>query len=301
MKLKSKSFLLVVSIIAIFSLTGCWAFQQPEEPQMVDETLIVAHTQAAETIIAELTLNAPTETFTSVPIEETDTQVPTETSISTPTLTSTFTAIPTQTSIPTDTPIPSITPLQTLLPDESFSMIFEDDFKQNTGWVEQSGENFDMHYAKGGYYMSNGVKNDTIWSIRSPWFGDVRVESEAQWLSGPRDGYSAVICRFQNGSNYYLFAVGYDGVYGIAKKKAGQLAFFQEGVDKSGIIHTDGTMNRIRGDCVGNVLTLYVNGEKMLQVKDSDFPSGKVGIAIGNRSVAGLEVVFKYFSIFTTK
>lgn len=301
MKFKRISFLLVVSFIAILLLSGCWAFQKPEEPQMVDETLIVAHTQAAETIIAELTLNAPTETFTSVPIEATSTLIPTDTPISSPTLTSTFTSIPTQTSIPTETPIPSITPLQTLIADESFSLIFEDDFKQNTGWVEQSGDNFDMHYAKGGYYMFNGVKNDAIWSVRSPWFGDVRVEGEAQWLGGPRDGYSATICRFQNGSNYYLFAVGYDGVYGIAKQKAGKLVFFQEGIDKTGIIHVDGRINRIRGDCVGNVLTLYVNGEKLLQVKDSDFPSGKVGIAIGNRSVAGLEVVFNYFSIFTTK
>ncbi len=36
--------------------------------------------------------------------------------------------------------------------------------------------------------------------------------------------------------------------------------------------------NRIRGDCAGSKLTLYVNGQKLLETSDTGLSSGQVGL-----------------------
>ena len=43
-----------------------------------------------------------------------------------------------------------------------------------------------------------------------------------------------------------------------------------------------GTLISIRGDCVGDKLTLYVDGQKALEAEDSEFESGKIGLIVHN-------------------
>jgi hypothetical protein len=38
--------------------------------------------------------------------------------------------------------------------------------------------------------------------------------------------------------------------------------------------------NHIRGECVGNTLTLYVNGQVVLEAKDAEYGSGRVGLFV---------------------
>ena len=43
-----------------------------------------------------------------------------------------------------------------------------------------------------------------------------------------------------------------------------------------------GTLISIRGDCVGDKLTLYVDGQKALEAEDSEFETGKIGLIVHN-------------------
>lgn len=107
----------VMAILAL--LTGCQAQSTPEptlDPISIQVTTGVIQTQAASTVIADLTLNAPTATQTSEPtataepptatIPPTATEVPPTATISpSPTI-----VYPTFTTAPTNTPAPSSTP-----------------------------------------------------------------------------------------------------------------------------------------------------------------------------------------------
>jgi hypothetical protein len=54
--------------------------------------------------------------------------------------------------------------------------------------------------------------------------------------------------------------------------------------------------NRIRGDCVGTTLTLYVNDRKLIEVDDRDLTSGRVGL-----SVESANVIFDNFWVRTPR
>jgi hypothetical protein len=43
--------------------------------------------------------------------------------------------------------------------------------------------------------------------------------------------------------------------------------------------------NRIRGDCVGTTLTLYVNDRKLIEVHDRELTSGRVGLYVESANV----------------
>jgi hypothetical protein len=47
-------------------------------------------------------------------------------------------------------------------------------------------------------------------------------------------------------------------------------------------VRLSGTLIYIRGDCVGDKLTLYVDGQKALEAEDSEFESGKIGLIVHN-------------------
>lgn len=275
----------------------------PELPPATEEDQDAQYTQAAETIIAELTLNAP-PTSTTMPEDAKPTLTPTET------LPPTSTFLPTKTPLPIDTLMPTSTsqpgPTSTLVASptsistsyQDFRIIFEDDFSLRQGWVVDNSEQFNFHYTSGGYVIKNKLLEDMVWSVRSTPYSDVRVEVIAQRISGPRDGYYGVTCRHEDGSYYYAMVVGSDGTYGIAKQFEGNLEFIELEQDTQARIYTGNGINHVRADCIGSTLTLYANDFKLLEVKDPTFTAGSVGMVVGTREKEDNEVLFTYFALY---
>jgi hypothetical protein len=277
----------------------------PELPTATEEDLDAQYTQAAETIIAELTSNAPPA----------DTPIP---DVSKPTLTPTETLPPTSTPQPTRTPLPSDTPLpqDTTQPESAptkvatattstsstlpgdFRIVFEDDFSLRQGWVTDQTDQFSFSFGNGGYLMKNKLVEDMVWSVRATPFSGVRVEATGQRISGPRDGYYGVTCRHEDGSYYYALVVGSDGSYGIAKQFSGFLEFIELDVDTKGRVYTGNGINHIRADCIGSTLTLYANDHKLIEVQDPTFTAGSVGMVVGTREKTNYEVLFTYFALY---
>jgi hypothetical protein len=54
--------------------------------------------------------------------------------------------------------------------------------------------------------------------------------------------------------------------------------------------------NRIRGDCVGDKLTLYVNDQKLAEATDNELASGEVGLSVGPNG-SRTDVLFDNFSV----
>jgi hypothetical protein len=184
-------------------------------------------------------------------------------------------------------------------PEPGWQLAFNDDFTSSRFWSDDRGGSFRLDYASGGYRITNDVISDIVYSTRTDSYGAVRVEATAQRLMGPLDSYFGVVCNFVNGGNYYLFAVGPDGWYGIVKKQASQTIIMKEGMDQSGTIQAGTNAVTVRGDCYSGQLVLYVNGVQMATVRDLSFTGGSVGLGVGTRKTGGAQILFDNYSIYT--
>lgn len=294
MKARRLNFLIILAWATVFLLAGCQMFPAAAPTQ----DLNTLFTQAAQTIVAEMTLNAPSPTNTLEVPEPEAFPSPTETLPPTSTPLPTVTPTPTDTPLPTDTPTPTETATPTFSPTPGFVLVLSDDFSYRSGWVFGKYDQVEFRFTKGGYQITNKVENDAVWSVHGQPFVNVRIQVTGSWVSGPFEGYYGVVCRFLNGSNYYLLFVGSDGRYGIAKQKAGNLTFLHEAQDTTGRVYTGAMPNVIVAECLGGTLSLYANGHFLVSVKDTEFSAGSVGLAVGTRGNYIYEALFDDFMVF---
>ncbi len=240
-----------------------------------------AYTQAAETIVAGLTQAAP-----ALPSD-------------TPTLPA---ALPTDTLVPTDTPSPAPTATPTLTATQmptasSGRVIFEEDFEGKSSWYTEENNRFSLSYEEDGYVIRVDIRNAPVWSVRLQDYDDIRLEVDAARLDGPEEGYFGLVCRHVDEENFYLLLINSAGEAGIGKVQDGEFEFLTQGSAPSGAILGGDATNRIRADCIGDQLTLFANGQFLVEVEDEDYESGDVGLVVRTGSTPGLEVFFDNFVI----
>jgi len=296
----------IVSIFLVFSMAGCLGGSKSATPTATKSN-DAAYTQAAQTIVAELTQNAtPANSLsmlasaTAVSVQaqaKQETLPPTSTSLPTETLPPTSTPRPTNTPFPTDVPTEVVTEVPTATPEPVFQQVYQDDFTSMHAWKAGKDTSESFHFSNGGYVISSDVPNEIVWSVRTDSYNDVRIDVTASKVTGPLDGYYGVVCRFSNGGNYYVLAIGSDGWYGIGLKKSSLLHFLTEGVDTKNILGGN-AKNKIRAYCVGDRLALYVNDVFIAQVKDSTFAGGATGMAVGTHQIAGYSALFDDYALY---
>jgi hypothetical protein len=102
--------------------------------------------------------------------------------------------------------------------------------------------------------------------------------------AGPSNGVFGILCRGkaneQAVEQAYVFAIRTDGFYAILKRTSptfwDAIAYGKE----SKAIKPGNGVNHLRADCSGSTLSLYVNGEKLLEKTDAAFKAGQVGLAV---------------------
>ncbi len=260
-------------------LSACGLLGKPAAPTI---DVAVAYTQVAQTIIADLTQKAPSPTSTPSPAP------------STPEVTATLPPTPTPTQ--TFTPTPSQTPTPS-----AGRVLFEDDFEDETRWFVSEEDGFGFAYDDGRYRITVDLLNAPIWSVLHRTYADLRLEVDVVPGSGVQQGYFGLVCRHVDEDNYYALMIGADGAHGIAKMEAGEFEFLQEGTDQAGIIRRGAETNSLRADCIGQTLTLYANGQKLLEVQDQAFSEGYPGLIVKSGFTPGLEVWFDNFAILETE
>jgi hypothetical protein len=298
--LKKKFGLLVILVLvslALVGLSACGLVGTPQPPTPFPDS---AYTAAAQTVIANLTQTALTAQPTDQPTETTAAGLPTDTL---ELATETPIAEPTDTVVPTDTPETEDTPTGTAEPGDTpvppGRLDFEDDFSDESSWFVDRGDNFGFEYDQGGYQIYVNILNATIWSIRERDYSDVRLEVDGQRTEGSADGYYGLICRHQDEEeSYYALVVAEDGFYGIGKSEEGEFEFMQTGTAESGLIQSGDEPNRVRADCVGESLILYVNGQRLLEVQDDDFDSGFIGLVAGTRLSDEVTILFDNLAVY---
>ncbi len=182
--------------------------------------------------------------------------------------------------------------------DSDSNVLFEDDFsKTSSGWDRWSGDEGSTDYVDGKYEIYVSPTDYTLWANPGKNFTDVSVEVDAVMVGGPIDNDFGIICRYVDSDNYYYGIVTSDGFYDIGSLVAGEWKYFSDSLEFSDAVNQEYESNRVRFDCVGSTLTLYVNGTQLMQVTDSTFTSGDVGLTAGTYDTGGAQISFDNFVV----
>lgn len=178
-------------------------------------------------------------------------------------------------------------------------VLFQDDFSDTgSGWDRQDTDVAVTDYADGVYRIFVRDSNMDYWANPGGSYTDVRVEVDATKVGGSDDNDFGLICRYVDVDNFYFGLISSDGFSIIGKLKDGE----QQGLSSSDMEATDGiragsATNAIRLDCVGEALSLYVNGAQIASAADSEFSEGDVGLIAGTFSEGGTDIHFDNFSV----
>lgn len=279
---RSTGWVILLLALGLALLSACTS-PVPDSPTGIPDA---AFTQAAETIIVEMTANAPTATGTPEPKATVPVIPPTET--------------PTETLPPAATASPTLTPgipTETVEPTEeiTYNLVIDENFSSGTGWFTEEQDDFGFEFAEGGYRIYTSVA-DAVWSVRKQEFSDVRLEVDVVEEEGSSASFYGLVCRHENAGSYYAFAVNDEGFFGIARREGGELEFMAQGTAPEGVIEPAGAANRIVAECLGERLILSVNGHKLADVQDDEIDAGAIGLTAGNQSARSTtEALFDNF------
>ena len=182
-------------------------------------------------------------------------------------------------------------------PEPSGTVLFQDDFEQNTtGWDRVSNDVGIMDYDSGGYRMLIRQPSFNFWSTPEVNFRDVRLEVDVTKLSGPNENRTGLMCRYQNG-NYYFFVISSDGYYAMGKFINGSTVLLGQSAMQVTTDIEPGAVNHLRADCIGDSFTFYINFNLIAGAMDAELPTGDVGLIAGSFLEPGVDVLFDHFVV----
>lgn len=179
-------------------------------------------------------------------------------------------------------------------------LIFKDDFSDpESGWQQVADPRGETSYADGMYRILVNQPNMDIWAAPHLAMADVIIEVDALKIGGDRDNRFGIICRLTGSDSFYAFFISSDGYYGIGKFKSGLYTLLGASALKlSDSIRLGSEVNHLRAACIGEKLTLYVDGDRLAQVSDDELTSGDAGLIAGTYDDAGVDIRFDNFSLF---
>lgn len=185
-------------------------------------------------------------------------------------------------------------------PDRPLKILFKDDFSDpESGWNRITTTQGQTEYADGVYRIFVNEPDLDIWSTPGQSFKDIRVEVDALKVGGERDNRFGIICRAADLNSFYTFIISSDGYYGIGKIQRQEYQLIgMQALQPSAAILKGSALNHLRADCIGDTLSLYVNGQKLAEVRDSDFTSGDAGLIAGSYDTAGVDIRFDNFFVY---
>ena len=186
---------------------------------------------------------------------------------------------------------------------DSSGRLFSDDFVegQNCGWVEFSRNGVVVERVDESLQISTNQPGQFGWSNPGQNFADVVITAQTRQISGSDDNAYGVICRYQGEGNYYVFLISGDGHYAIGKYQTGspQIIYLTEnqGFIYSDVINQGASTNEIRAACIGNELSLNVNGIPLVTLTDPTFVTGDVGVGAATFQPSTAVVQFDNFVV----
>ena len=171
-------------------------------------------------------------------------------------------------------------------------ILFIDDFNGefNCGWATYNRGGGIATIENSSMQLTVSQPGQIWWTNPSRNFDDVVIRAEARQVSGPNDNAYGIICRYQNEENFYVFLISGDGYYAIGKYQTGRenVVYLTENgqFQPSDAINTGIASNEMEASCIGNELSLAVNGVPLVSVSDPTFVTGDIGLAASTLQAA---------------
>lgn len=181
--------------------------------------------------------------------------------------------------------------------------LFTDDFSgtQNCGWALYNRGGAVVAIENGVMRFSTSQPGQIWWTNPNRRFDDVIVNLQARQVSGPNNNAYGAICRYQNEQNFYVFLISGDGYYAIGKYSSDRptITYLTERGEyqPSDVINQGLATNQIQASCIGNELSLMVNGIPLISVTDPTFVIGDVGLAVSTLEPGTAVVEFDNFRV----
>jgi hypothetical protein len=180
------------------------------------------------------------------------------------------------------------------------NILFQDDFSNtSSGWDRVNKSDSVTDYSDGAYRIWVNKPQYDLWANPGKQFeGNVSVEVDATKKAGPDQNDFGVICRYEDINNFYFFQITSDGTAIIGKVTDGNQTYLTgDKAVEAPAVHQGDATNHIRADCIGNALTLYVNGDETLAATDGDHAAGDVGLMAGTFDTVGVDIYFDNFVV----
>lgn len=274
-----RTWLVLGSILLTALASAC---NLPLSTPLTGGTQAAVYTQAAETIIAQLTDAAsgsplPEDTITVSPGVASPTVQPS------PTLTATGTASPS----PTQTPGSSPTPAETATPAPSepkaslSEPVWRDDFKDSVNWslYDDDYVSFEIEDGKLLMWSFSEVSWDS-WMITGRKPIDYYLEAVATPLDCEGLDRYGVIFR-SDASEGYLYGFSCDGQYSLRIWDGEEFTKLVDWTSSPYILAGSGQTNRLGIWVEGDKFRLYANGYLLAEVQDEKYARGGFGVFIG--------------------
>ena len=181
------------------------------------------------------------------------------------------------------------------------NVLFSDDFSNTDNkWDQVTEATRTTDYYNNAYHIVVDDTNSDAWANPGKEsFTDVHIEVDTTKNGGPDDNDFGIICRYTDIDQFYYGVISSDGYYGIMKMTSdGGTLIGVENLLQSDKIAQGTSTNKIRFDCIGTTLTLYVNGSQLDQQTDSDYTAGNVGLIAGTFDTSGTDILFDNFFIY---
>lgn len=178
-------------------------------------------------------------------------------------------------------------------------IIFQDDFSDvMSGWEIRNESTAVTDYVNGEFVIKVNIPDTSLWSKPHGAFENVHIAVDALQTAGPVKNLFGIICRYQDGDNFYRFVIGADGFAGITKRSNGDVTVISAALlTVSAAVNQGFAANHIEAICDGSRLVLWVNGQQVAEAVDADFASGEIGLLASSGSVAGIEIHFDNFVV----
>ncbi|HUF37534.1 MAG TPA: hypothetical protein VMN57_03335 [Anaerolineales bacterium] len=182
------------------------------------------------------------------------------------------------------------------------NVLFEDDFSvADSGWQDLFRDGTGVSdYDQGGFRLQVLERNYDYWANPGLEYADVRIEVEAAKIGGPDDNAFGLICRYTDAANFYFFLVASDGYFAIGKYTAGDYDLIgSDLMVPSDVVIGGEATNRLRAECIGETLRLFVNGVQLAEVTDPDHTAGDVGLIASTFDEPGTDILFDHFAVLS--
>jgi hypothetical protein len=178
-------------------------------------------------------------------------------------------------------------------------ILLEEDFSQADSWGRsEDSSSVSSLEAVGGFYRIQSQTGESWWGLNEQEHADVVIEVTASQRSAGRSAYG-LMCRADasNDGSGYWFLIGDEGFSAI--HRVGGLGGFSPLAGyPSSAVKLGQASNIIRAVCIGDYLALYVNGEFVMEARDSSFARGYAGLAAISPVDTPIDAIFDDLTIW---